>query len=51
MQIISNCTHAQIKKAAAALKNGHLVSFPTETVYGLGADAVNEQAIARIYEV
>ena len=51
MQIISNCTHAQIKKAAEALKNGHLVSFPTETVYGLGADAVNEQAIARIYEV
>jgi L-threonylcarbamoyladenylate synthase len=36
---------------ALALKNGALVSFPTETVYGLGADASNEKAVARIYEV
>ena len=35
--------------AAKALKNGHLVAFPTETVYGLGADAENESAVARIY--
>jgi L-threonylcarbamoyladenylate synthase len=31
------------------LKAGHLVAFPTETVYGLGADATNSEAIARIY--
>jgi L-threonylcarbamoyladenylate synthase len=36
---------------AQALKNGALVAFPTETVYGLGADASNEKAVARIYEV
>jgi L-threonylcarbamoyladenylate synthase len=35
--------------AAKAVKNGHLVAFPTETVYGLGADAENESAVARIY--
>jgi L-threonylcarbamoyladenylate synthase len=37
--------------AAAVLAGGGLVAFPTETVYGLGADATNEKAIARIYEV
>jgi L-threonylcarbamoyladenylate synthase len=37
--------------AAQALKEGSLVAFPTETVYGLGADATNAQAVARIYEV
>ncbi|MEZ5877410.1 MAG: L-threonylcarbamoyladenylate synthase [Tepidamorphaceae bacterium] len=38
-----------IAEAAAALKAGALVSFPTETVYGLGADAANARAVARIY--
>jgi L-threonylcarbamoyladenylate synthase len=51
MTIISNCTESIIKDAALALKEGHLVAFPTETVYGLGADATNEKAVARIYEV
>jgi L-threonylcarbamoyladenylate synthase len=37
--------------AAARLKAGDLVAFPTETVYGLGADASNSQAVARIYSV
>jgi L-threonylcarbamoyladenylate synthase len=37
--------------AAGALMNGGLVAFPTETVYGLGADACNEMAVARIYSV
>ena len=36
---------------AQALKNGALIAFPTETVYGLGADASHEKAVARIYEV
>ena len=36
---------------AQALKNGALIAFPTETVYGLGADASNEKAVAHIYEV
>jgi L-threonylcarbamoyladenylate synthase len=37
--------------AAAVLINGGLVAFPTETVYGLGADACNAAAVARIYSV
>ena len=37
--------------AAAVLMRGGLVAFPTETVYGLGADACNEMAVARIYSV
>jgi L-threonylcarbamoyladenylate synthase len=51
MEIIFNCTQDSIKKAAKALKNGYLVAFPTETVYGLGADASNPTSVARIYEV
>ena len=51
MAIISNCNASIIKDAALALKQGHLVAFPTETVYGLGADACNEEAVARIYQV
>lgn len=51
MAIISNCNESIIKDAALALKQGHLVAFPTETVYGLGADATNKKAVARIYEV
>jgi L-threonylcarbamoyladenylate synthase len=51
MEIINNPTHDEIKKAAKALKDGHLVAFPTETVYGLGADATDEKAISRIYSV
>jgi L-threonylcarbamoyladenylate synthase len=49
MQLKSNPTQDEIKSAAKALKNGHLVSFPTETVYGLGADATNEKAVGKIY--
>lgn len=39
-----------LRNGAAIVKNGGLVAFPTETVYGLGADASNPQAVARIYE-
>jgi L-threonylcarbamoyladenylate synthase len=51
MSIISNCTVSAIKDSAAGLIKGDLVAFPTETVYGLGADATNKDAIARIYKV
>ena len=40
-----------IQQAALALYKGNLVAFPTETVYGLGADATNKKTVARIYEV
>jgi L-threonylcarbamoyladenylate synthase len=51
MRIISNCTATDIKDVADTLLKGDLVAFPTETVYGLGADATNRDAIARIYKV
>ncbi|MBS4749956.1 threonylcarbamoyl-AMP synthase [Carnobacteriaceae bacterium zg-ZUI78] len=41
----------QIDEAVRLLQNGHIVAFPTETVYGLGAIANNEIAVKRIYEV
>lgn len=41
---------ADIAAAAAVLEEGGLVAFPTETVYGLGADAENPAAVARIYQ-
>lgn len=41
---------AGVRRAAALLCAGQLVSFPTETVYGLGADATNDAAVARIFE-
>ena len=50
-QFVSNCTADALSQAAAQLKAGSLVAFPTETVYGLGADANNEAAVARIYQV
>ena len=40
-----------MRDAAATLAAGNLVAFPTETVYGLGADACNADAVARIYSV
>lgn len=40
---------ASIRRAAALLCAGELVAFPTETVYGLGADALNGEAAARIF--
>ncbi|GEN32079.1 L-threonylcarbamoyladenylate synthase [Cerasibacillus quisquiliarum] len=39
-----------IKQAAQLLQQGHTVAFPTETVYGLGADATNEQAVTKIFK-
>ena len=50
-QFVSHCTIDALARAAKQLKDGHLIAFPTETVYGLGADAQNESAVARIYKV
>jgi L-threonylcarbamoyladenylate synthase len=48
-QFVSQCTADAMVLAAQKLKAGHLVAFPTETVYGLGADATNKEAVAKIY--
>ena len=49
-KFLSSTTPESIRIAASSLMRGNLVAFPTETVYGLGADAVNKGAVARIYQ-
>ena len=39
----------ELDHAVTYLKNGEVVAFPTETVYGLGADATNEEAVKKIF--
>ncbi len=46
-----HATREEIACAAEALRGGGLVAFPTETVYGLGADALNAQAVARVFSL
>lgn len=46
---IYNPTKEVISRASDALKQGEILSFPTETVYGLGADATNTKAVAKIF--
>jgi len=50
-QFLSKCDASVMGDASRILMNGGLVAFPTETVYGLGADACNEMAVTRIYSV
>ncbi|MFZ3181726.1 MAG: L-threonylcarbamoyladenylate synthase [Methylocystis silviterrae] len=50
MTIVAPADAAAIARAAAILREGGLVAFPTETVYGLGADATQAWAVARIYD-
>ena len=45
-----NINNEKIKHCAKILKAGGLVAFPTETVYGLGADGLNPNAVKKIYE-
>ncbi len=47
--IVAPAGPAAVEQAAATLAAGGLVAFPTETVYGLGADATNDSAVARLY--
>ena len=46
----NNIDFGKIKKAAKALRNGGLVAFPTETVYGLGANALDSHAVEKIFK-
>jgi L-threonylcarbamoyladenylate synthase len=48
--VTERLTPADLDRAAALLRAGALVAFPTETVYGLGADAANDAAVAAIFE-
>lgn len=47
---ILSTTENDIAEAAEIIQQGGLVAFPTETVYGLGADALNAEAVAKVYE-
>jgi L-threonylcarbamoyladenylate synthase len=47
--VVASASPATIERARSALSAGQLVAFPTETVYGLGADATNDHAVAKLY--
>ena len=49
--IISQCSLNVLRQSAEKLIQGNLVAFPSETVYGIGADAMNKDAVARMYQV
>lgn len=51
MQILPGHEPQTIELAARLLRSGEVVAFPTETVYGLGADALNPYAVSKIFEV
>ena len=48
---MTQSSQSLIGRAADRLRSGGLVAFPTETVYGLGADALNPDAVARVFEI
>ena len=50
MKIIKNSLEG-IKEAAEILSRNGIVAFPTETVYGLGANASSKEAVTRLYEI
>ena len=49
INFIQDKNYEKLKAPAEAIKQGELVLFPTETVYGIGADALNEEAVKKIY--
>ncbi len=51
MELVENHQHLQAEKAAGILRSGGLVGYPTESFYGLAADAANETAIHRLFFV
>ena len=49
-ETVDDETRPQIRRAGTAVENGDLVVYPTETVYGLGADALSASAVERVFE-
>lgn len=47
----NNNDYTKLKEPAKIIKNGGIVIFPTETVYGIGANAFDEEAVKKIYEI
>jgi L-threonylcarbamoyladenylate synthase len=50
-EILNGFEPASIERAVMALREGDVVAFPTETVYGLGADAMNSVSVAKVFEI
>jgi len=48
---IKKASDRVIKQAARIIREGGVVAFPTETVYGLGASAFNPESVARVFEI
>ena len=48
--LILSTSEKDLEQAAHIIRRGGLVAFPTETVYGLGADAMDAEAVSKIYE-
>ena len=51
MELLDGFDTLAVERAVSLLRGGEVVAFPTETVYGLGADAYNPEAVARIFEL
>ena len=51
INIINKTDYTKLKAPAEIIRNGGIVVFPTETVYGIGADALNEAAVRKLYEI
>lgn len=49
--MIVSCTDSDIKVAIRKIKDGEIIVFPTDTVYGIGCDPYNENAVLRLYEI
>jgi len=49
--LIVSCTDSDIKVAIRKIKDGGIIVFPTDTVYGIGCDPYNEKAVSRLYEI
>lgn len=47
----SNPMYDDIKKACEVMKNGGVILYPTDTIWGIGCDATNEEAVKRVYEI
>jgi len=48
---VSSVIQSEIESSVAALKKGHVILYPSDTIWGLGCDITNESAVARIYEI
>lgn len=51
LDLTNKINFTKLKKPANIIKNGGIVIFPTETVYGIGTNALNEDAVKRLYEI